>query len=134
MSNIHFTDEVKDDLVRRYWAEIVPKFLNPVVDCDQMSIEYNKILPYLSEYILSIVIERAEECDSRFNPNKSSSGNSINFFMTISKRQTIFWVRKAKSFIIDGNGDLFFDRIYKGLKREYLIDHIISSESPKVYT
>jgi hypothetical protein len=136
------TDEVKNELIKRYWDDIVPQYLKPIelsdlyvgvskyrqhvdIEEEKMVTEYNKLLPYLREYILDRVIQKCEESEIDFDPSKSNSGNPIHFFMTISKNYTIVSSKTMRNFLRNGSNNVFRDKVYKRLKREYLIDQAL---------
>ena len=122
------TDEVKNELIKRYWDDIVPQYLKPIELLDQVFYltEYNELLPYLREYILDRVIQKCEEMESKFDPSKSKSGDPIHFFMTISKNYTVTASGTMRNFLRDGSNNVFRDKVYKRLKREYLIDQTLN--------
>jgi ribosomal protein S17E len=138
---MYLTNQIKTEIIERYWSEIVPKYLNHIEDTydlenKKVTIEYNKLLPYLKKYILINIIDKCKKYENRFDPSKSKSGNPIFFFMTISKNYTITFIRMIKLFLgnITGTSSYLFSKsepfqkVYKILKREYLIDQIVGDE------
>lgn len=80
------TDEVKNEIVKRYWAELAPNYLYP---SDGNPEKYNTFLPYLQKHIIDKALLYCESKEENFDIDKSESRTAIPFFMALTKNMMI---------------------------------------------
>lgn len=86
------TDEVRKEITKRYWEELVPEYFSHIYTSLQDKVEkatkveqYNTLLPYLQEHVLEKALLYCERNEEKFDINKSKSKSPISYFMTLTK-------------------------------------------------